>query len=210
MVIPVGVSARCLLLTGDAVSRRRQRGMAVAGARRAVRRGHIPMSAPFWFMAGLLAGAAAMLGAVLLWRVAHATIRRRGLLFAGSLAAVTLLAGISFAVGSRQGEAIAPGEAATNGSQTAAMPPPSAMPAESPMPSAAMMAQVLAMPRNGRAGSAEPMEEAAAKLATRLERGGGSAADWNLLAQAYDFLGRPDDARRARARAAQATNQRNP
>jgi cytochrome c-type biogenesis protein CcmH/NrfG len=168
------------------------------------------MSAPSWFMAGLIAGAATMLGAVLLWRVSQATIRRRrGMLFAGSLAAATLIAGISFAVGSHQGETIAPGEAAMTGSQTATMPPSSALPADSSMPSAAMMAQVLAMPRRS-AGSAEPMEEAAAKLATRLERGGGSAADWNLLAQAYDFLGRADDARHARARAAEATSQSNP
>jgi hypothetical protein len=168
------------------------------------------MSAPSWFMAGLLAGAAAMLGAVPLWRLSRAMSRRRWLLLAGVLVAVTSVAAISFAVGSRHGQATVPGEAVASGPRTAAMPPPAAMPAESPMPSEAMMAQVLAMPRSGRAGSAEPMDQAAAKLAARLERTGGSAADWNLLAQAYDFLGRPDDAKHARARAAEAGNQRNP
>ena len=169
------------------------------------------MSAPSWFMAGLLAGAAAMLGGVVLWRASRDTVRHgRKALLAGSLAAVALLAGVSFAVGSRQGAAIARGEPAMTVSQTSTVAQPSAMPAVSPMPSASMMAQVLAMPRGGRTGSAEPMDQAAARLATRLERAGGSAADWSLLARAYDFLGRLDDARRARARAAEAANQRNP
>jgi cytochrome c-type biogenesis protein CcmH len=46
------------------------------------------------------------------------------------------------------------------------------------------------------------MEAAAAGLEARLARDGGNANDWLLLAQSYDFLGRPDDAQRARAHAA--------
>jgi cytochrome c-type biogenesis protein CcmH len=46
------------------------------------------------------------------------------------------------------------------------------------------------------------MESATARLAARLEREGGSAEDWQLLAKSYEFLGRPDDARRANERAA--------
>jgi cytochrome c-type biogenesis protein CcmH len=49
--------------------------------------------------------------------------------------------------------------------------------------------------------TARSMETEVAALEARLARGGGSAGDWNLLAQAYDFLGRPEDARRARERA---------
>jgi cytochrome c-type biogenesis protein CcmH len=45
------------------------------------------------------------------------------------------------------------------------------------------------------------MQDAVAGLEARLARDGGSPADWSLLAQAYDFMGRPDDARRARAKA---------
>jgi len=45
------------------------------------------------------------------------------------------------------------------------------------------------------------MEEATARLEARLTRGGGSPQDWQLLAQSYDFLGRTEDARRARAHA---------
>src|SRR5207249_6790898 len=50
--------------------------------------------------------------------------------------------------------------------------------------------------------SAKSMEAEVAALEARLARDGGTADDWTLLAKAYDFLGRPDDARRARARAA--------
>ncbi len=43
------------------------------------------------------------------------------------------------------------------------------------------------------------MEAAIASLEARLARGGGSADDWELLAKSFDFLGRPEEARRARA-----------
>jgi cytochrome c-type biogenesis protein CcmH len=51
--------------------------------------------------------------------------------------------------------------------------------------------------------SASPgtMEEATKRLAARLESGGGSAEDWQLLAKSYEFLGRTDEARRAAAQA---------
>jgi cytochrome c-type biogenesis protein CcmH/NrfG len=43
------------------------------------------------------------------------------------------------------------------------------------------------------------MDSAIAALQARLAKGGGSADDWELLAKSYDFLGRPDDAKKARA-----------
>ena len=43
------------------------------------------------------------------------------------------------------------------------------------------------------------MSSAIAALQGRLAKGGGSADDWELLAKSYEFLGRPDDASRARA-----------
>jgi cytochrome c-type biogenesis protein CcmH/NrfG len=52
-----------------------------------------------------------------------------------------------------------------------------------------------------RAGS---VEDATAKLAQRLGTQSGSAADWNLLAQSYDFLNRPADAAEARKHAQNA------
>lgn len=45
------------------------------------------------------------------------------------------------------------------------------------------------------------MEAAAARLEQRISRGGGKPEDWLLLAQSYDFLGRTQDAARARLQA---------
>ena len=42
------------------------------------------------------------------------------------------------------------------------------------------------------------MDEAADKLAQRLAQNGGTRDEWLLLAQSYEFLGRTDDAARAR------------
>jgi cytochrome c-type biogenesis protein CcmH len=57
----------------------------------------------------------------------------------------------------------------------------------------------------GAAGTSAPpaqsMDAAVARLEARLARAGGSDADWELLAKAYEFVGRSDDARRARAHA---------
>jgi cytochrome c-type biogenesis protein CcmH len=44
------------------------------------------------------------------------------------------------------------------------------------------------------------MGNAIAALEGRLAKGGGSADDWELLAKSYEFLGRPADAAKARAR----------
>jgi cytochrome c-type biogenesis protein CcmH/NrfG len=48
------------------------------------------------------------------------------------------------------------------------------------------------------------MEQSTAQLAARLAKNGGTAADWKLLGQAYDFLGRKEDAKAAYAKAAAA------
>jgi cytochrome c-type biogenesis protein CcmH len=72
--------------------------------------------------------------------------------------------------------------------------------------------EAMASPAPGPAGapastpaSGKTMEAEVAALEARLSRDGGSADDWNLLAKAYEFLGRPDDARRARAHLASPT-----
>ncbi len=46
---------------------------------------------------------------------------------------------------------------------------------------------------------AQSLETAASTLEERLMREGGSDSDWQLLAQTYETLGRPDDAARVRA-----------
>jgi hypothetical protein len=52
----------------------------------------------------------------------------------------------------------------------------------------------------GPKGNAGSMGNAIAALEGRLAKGGGSADDWELLAKSYEFLGRPADAAKARAR----------
>ncbi len=47
--------------------------------------------------------------------------------------------------------------------------------------------------------NAQPMNAAVVSLQKRLASGGGSAADWELLAKSYEFLGRPAEAGQARA-----------
>jgi cytochrome c-type biogenesis protein CcmH len=49
-------------------------------------------------------------------------------------------------------------------------------------------------------GAAGSMDAAVAGLEARLAQGQGSDADWNLLAQSYEFLGRSADAAAARAK----------
>jgi hypothetical protein len=48
--------------------------------------------------------------------------------------------------------------------------------------------------------AAGSMGNAIATLEGRLAKGGGTADDWELLAKSYEFLGRPGDASKARAR----------
>jgi cytochrome c-type biogenesis protein CcmH/NrfG len=48
--------------------------------------------------------------------------------------------------------------------------------------------------------AAGSMGSAIASLEARLAKSGGSADDWELLAKSYEFLGRPQDAAKARAR----------
>jgi hypothetical protein len=172
------------------------------------------MNATLWFIAGLLAGAAAMLGGMLLWNLSREeTLRSRKVLFAGGLTAAAIAAvaaGMSLAISSGSGPAAVSDDPALAGSPPAStampassgMPPSAPMASSSAMPPASMMAQILSTPGSARPGTAQPMDQAAADLAARLKSKGGTAADWNLLAQAYDFLGRPADAQRARAQAA--------
>ena len=51
------------------------------------------------------------------------------------------------------------------------------------------------------AGGPASIEEVTARLAARLEREPNDAGGWVLLAQSYEYLGRKDDAAKARARA---------
>lgn len=170
------------------------------------------MSTTSSFIAGLLTGAAAVLAVVLFRSASRAAMRgSRKLLAAGGLVAagVALAGAMSLAIDFHHGAVGSPDEPVASDAPAPEMASPPGMstasgtPSSSGMPSASMMSQILAMPRGTRTQMAEPMDQAAADLAARLQSKGGTAADWTLLAQAYDFLGRPEDAQRARARAAE-------
>ena len=62
-------------------------------------------------------------------------------------------------------------------------------------------ARAMAAPAAGEGGKAAAgsMNAAIDSLRARLAKGSGSSDDWELLAKSYEFIGRPDDARQARA-----------
>lgn len=64
----------------------------------------------------------------------------------------------------------------------------------------AMMTPKASVNKPKPATNAGSMNKAIASLEARLAKGGGSTDDWELLAKSYEFLGRPDDASKARAR----------
>ena len=129
------------------------------------------MSSPFWFVAGLLTGVAATSIVIPLWRGVGRTGVRAMLYVAGGIAVFTAVAvGLYLVLGS-------PREAATSEAANAHHEANVSTPAP----------------------TAPSMEEATAQLQARLDRDGGSSDDWQLLAQSYEFLGRPQDAERARA-----------
>src|SRR5215469_9026297 len=114
----------------------------------------------FSFVAGLLAGVAASCVALPLWRTATTLVRARVryLQVAGFVAAFALAAGVLYlTIGSRQS-------------------------LQRPATSAAAPAAAGMASADATGGSAKSMQEAVAGLEARLARGGGSPADWALLA----------------------------
>lgn len=134
-----------------------------------------PVIATLWFISGLLLGIVSYWLAPRLWAHAPAVLRaRQSYVVTGGLvlAFVVAAAIISVAISSRRTQAGNPhlvASAPAAPGGTAAPPP------------------------------AQSMEAAVATLESRLASQGGSDADWELLAKAYDYLGRADDAKRARA-----------
>src|SRR5215469_16774624 len=139
----------------------------------------------FSFIAGVLVGVAASCVALPLWRSASTLAasarvggRMRYVLAGAFVASFALAAGIIYlAIGSRHSlERPAMNAAASSGTAATGA-------------------------TTGGSGAAKSMDAEVASLEARLARDGGTPGDWSLLAQAYDFLGRPDDAKRARAKA---------
>jgi cytochrome c-type biogenesis protein CcmH/NrfG len=134
------------------------------------------MNSAFWFAAGVLTGATAVAVTAPLWRGIGASLagrRRTYAMAAGGLVVFACAAALLYLlIGSPHSSV-------------------KQVTAEAPHPASGD-------PASG--AKALSMEAATARLEARLQRDGGSDADWQLLAQSYDFLGRPDDAARARAR----------
>ena len=134
------------------------------------------------FITGILVGVAASYLAVPLWRSASTlAVSRKAYWVAAALVASFALAAatIYLTIGSRHSLQHSP--------------------MSGPAPSTAAGAAA-AGGETPAGGPAKSMQDAVAGLEARLARDGGTPADWALLAQAYEFMGRPDDAKRARAK----------
>jgi len=143
----------------------------------------------FWFLAGVLVTVAIGL-------TMRAWVRGRPALsegppvpafavpIAAALALLGVALGIYFLLGTPMTRALAhaagaPGSA-VNALETAGLPPPATQPTTN-------------------AGS---LDEVTQRLATRLATKGGSDSEWKLLAESYDYMGRTEEAKAARAHTA--------
>ncbi len=137
------------------------------------------MSIPgtFWYLLGTLSSIAAAFLAVPLLRGTSQSLFRRVALAVGlALIPAIVAIGIYLKTGS-------PGLVSAV--------PPSVTDSGRPAPHASATG-------GAESGSAGAMEEAVSRLESRVAGGEGGDADWDLLAQSYDFLGRADDAALAR------------
>jgi cytochrome c-type biogenesis protein CcmH/NrfG len=139
------------------------------------------MPTNFWFAAGTLTGFALALIMLPLWRAGVGSLAKRGTRIAVACAAVLLFAGAAVGLYRVLGN---PESIGAQVVQTAAHPTMSASSAGEP---------------------AESMESAVARVEARVAGNGGSREDWLLLAQSYEYLGRSEDAQRARTKAESAS-----
>jgi len=141
------------------------------------------MNAGFWFTVGVLTGVTATAATAPFWRGLGAMLsgRRRIYVMLGAglgvfaISAALLYLVIDSRATSSTRVAVAPGHAV--GSASASGPDSKAL----------------------------SMQDATTRLEARLEKDGGSAEDWELLAKSYEFLGRTADAERARQHRASAS-----
>ena len=134
------------------------------------------MSTYFWYAAGILTGVAAAFVVVPLVRSLVHTFSGRKVRFAFVAFAVAAFGATVFILYHVLGrpDAVGTSVVAVNAPHPGARPPAAGEQAQS-------------------------LETAASTLEERLMRDGGSDSDWQLLAQTYEMLGRPDEAARVRA-----------
>jgi hypothetical protein len=149
----------------------------------------------FWFLTGMLITLACVI-MLLPWlrTIPRVAALPKNFWQAGIGAGVVVLAvvGLYRWLGHPELAAQPAGLAASNGFKDAVM---MSNNASSTAPAGSTATASSAPPSN--AGS---MSAAIASLEARLAKGGGSADDWELLAKSFEFLGRPEDASKARAR----------
>ena len=143
----------------------------------------------FWFAAGAMTAVAAMLLSLPVFKhLSHRySAARAGVVVAGAL---LLVIGAALGLYRMWGS---PGAISLSSKETALV-----TTMTHPGAGTGATAPGATAPGAGKIGS---VEEATAKLAERLRSKGGTPAEWNLLAQSYDFMGRPNDAADARKHA---------
>ena len=132
----------------------------------------------FWFAAGVMTGVAAAFLLAPLSRILAAAVQSRPRRYAVGALSVVIFALIALLIYRTLGT-------------------PSAVDARAASVPLAHPGAVSMTP--GEPG--DSVDNAVARLKARIARDGGSRSDWLLLAQSYDFLGRPEDAARARQNA---------
>jgi hypothetical protein len=153
------------------------------------------MLAIFWFLAGMLITLACVI-MLLPWLRTNPRLaalpKNFGQAAVGAGVMLLAVVGLHRWLGHAEPEAGAAGMAASNGFKDAVMMSNNA----SSTASAGTAANAGSAPPSN-AGS---MNAAIASLEARLAKGGGGADDWELLAKSFEFLGRAEDASKARAR----------
>jgi cytochrome c-type biogenesis protein CcmH len=132
----------------------------------------------FWFAAGVMTGVAAAFVLTPLSRILAVTVHSRARRYAVGALSVAVFALTALLIYRTLGT-------------------PSAVDARTASAPLAHPGAVSMTP--GEPG--DSVDNAMTRLETRIARDGGSRSDWLLLAQSYDFVGRPEDAARARANA---------
>jgi hypothetical protein len=168
----------------------------------------------FWFFAGVLTTLAVLVVSSPLLRSSPRFASLPAVPWQGSVVAIVIVATF-FA---SYGRLVHPGAPETPAATASAAPTPAAdSAAATPMVAAAAAgsgnfgtaAKVFGEATGASVGGgampapkagAGSMESAVAALEARLAKGGGSPDDWELLAKSFEFLGRPADAAKARAK----------
>jgi cytochrome c-type biogenesis protein CcmH/NrfG len=159
-----------------------------------------------WLLVGVLGTLAILILAwpasqSLLVALAGASGRRAGVGIAGMIVAAVLAATLSHRGPSADVAAINTGAVLGSGAAGADLLASASRMSGAPVTAGTAAPGAMPVKPAAKSMNVPPMEVSTAKLAARLEKNGGSKADWKLLGQSYDFLGKKDEAAKAYAKA---------